>query len=76
LLWCNSTIDQQVSALEALIRADESGTITDTRLDDAFKRQHDVKARMRPGTLRVPIPLAVIGCEEHQLVATEMATFL
>jgi beta-N-acetylhexosaminidase len=76
LLWCNSTIDEQVSAIETLIRAAESDTLTATRLDDAFRRQHDAKARMQAAQLRAPVPLDVIGCEEHQLVASEMATFL
>jgi len=76
LLWCNSTIDEQVAAIEALIRAAESGVLTEKRLDDAFGRQHDVKARMRTIKPAVPVALDVIGCEEHLLVASEMAAFL
>ncbi len=47
VLLCNSTVEEQVGALEALIRAAESGEIAPTRIDDAMKRQHDGKVRMR-----------------------------
>ena len=73
LLLCNSTIDEQVQALEALIRAAESHRLTATRIDDAMKRQHDVKARMAAVG---PLPAAntdAIGCVAHQNVAREMA---
>lgn len=76
LLWCHSTIDEQVSAIESLVRAGESGVLTEKRIDDAFKRQHDVKVRLLGGKPATPVALDVIGCEEHLLVAREMATFL
>ncbi|MEO7191413.1 MAG: beta-N-acetylhexosaminidase [Vicinamibacterales bacterium] len=76
LLLCNSTIDEQVEALEGLIRAAETNTLTATRLDDAMKRQHDVKARMAAVG---PLPAAdirALGCTAHQAVASEMARWL
>jgi beta-N-acetylhexosaminidase len=76
LLLCNSTIDEQVEALESLIHAAESGELRTSRLDDALKRQHAAKARLRPIVGSRPTPLDVIGCEAHQAVAREMATWL
>jgi beta-N-acetylhexosaminidase len=71
VLLCNSTTDEQVAAIEAIIRAVEGGQIRPTRIDDAFRRQHDVKAQwLRPS--RPQPPLGVIGCAEHQAVAREM----
>ena len=75
VLLCNHTIDEQVSALEALIRAAENGEVPQKRIDDALSRQHDVKARMRNQARLRPVGLDVIGCTEHQMVATEMATW-
>ena len=76
LLLCNSTLDEQVGAIEALIRAAESGVLAPTRLDDAFRRQHDVKARMAEMTPGTDPGLDVIGCLAHQAVAEEMARWL
>jgi beta-N-acetylhexosaminidase len=75
VLLCNHTIDEQVGALEALIRAAEDGDITSTRIDDAMKRQHGVKVRMRQTDRLRPVGLDVVGCTEHQMVATEMAAW-
>jgi beta-N-acetylhexosaminidase len=76
VLLCNHTIDEQVSALEALIRAAEAGDIPPARIDDAMRRQQDVKARM-PGADRLrPVGLDVVGCVEHQMVASEMAAWV
>jgi beta-N-acetylhexosaminidase len=75
VLLCNSTVDEQVASIEALIRAAESGAIPPTRIDDAFRRQHDVKARLLRGT-RAPVPLDVVGCAAHQAMSAEMARWL
>jgi beta-N-acetylhexosaminidase len=73
LLLCNSTIDEQVAALEGLIRAAERGAIPLGRFDDAFGRQHAVKADAA-AVIRPPAEsLDVIGCIEHRMVAAEMA---
>ncbi len=61
VLLCNSTIDEQVQALEALIRAAESGLIRPSRIDDAFERQHRVKARVLGGRKRRVPAVDVIG---------------
>jgi beta-N-acetylhexosaminidase len=72
---CNSTIDEQVAAIEGLIRAIESGAIPQKRLDDAWARQRRVKERWLGGRPAPQVPLEVIGCVEHQLVAQEMAAW-
>jgi beta-N-acetylhexosaminidase len=76
LLLCNSTVDEQVDALEALIHAAETGELRTTRIDDALKRQHEAKARLLPIAQRRVTPIGVIGCEAHQVVAREMAAWL
>lgn len=76
LLLCNSTTDEQVEALEALIRAAESGVLTQKRLDDAMARQLAVKVRMRDRAPKQPVDLSVVGCAEHQRVAAEMSRWV
>ncbi len=75
LLYCNSTIDEQIGALEGVIRAVESGGLTLTRIDDAFARQRRVKERFLAKTMFRTGSLDVVGCAEHQAVAEEMAAF-
>jgi beta-N-acetylhexosaminidase len=76
VLLCNSTLEEQVEALEAVIHAAEDGRLSLTRIDDALKRQRRVKTLfapvMRPGVF---IP-DVIGREAHQAVARQMADLL
>lgn len=74
-LLCNHSIDEQASALEALIRAAETGEIARKRIDDALARQHRVKVTMQEAERSRPVGLDVIGCAEHQMVATEMAAW-
>lgn len=71
VLLCNSTIDEQVEALEAMIRAAETNRLTSTRIADAMDRQERTKARFLGGRRRQP-DLAVVGCDAHQAVAREM----
>ena len=75
VLLCNSTTGEQVAAIEAVIRAAEAGRIPQTRLDDAWARQRRVKERWLTGRPAPRVPLEVIGCVEHQLVAQEMAAW-
>jgi beta-N-acetylhexosaminidase len=81
VLVCSGDIDLQGRTLEALVRAVEAGTIPASRADDAFARLKRVKERFllspRPGpTARIRELRGVLGREEHQLVAAEMAAFL
>jgi beta-N-acetylhexosaminidase len=75
VLLCNSSTDEQVMAIEAIIRAAESGALTQTRVDDALERQHRVKGRLLTAVPQ-DTPLALVGCAAHQAVAREMAAWL
>ena len=76
VLLCNSTVDEQAAAIEALIHAVESGAVPRTRLDDAWTRQRVMKERLLAGGRAPAPPLDVIGCAEHQIVAQDMAAWL
>ena len=75
VLLCNSTADEQVAAIEALIRAVESGAVPQSRLDDAWARQRAAKERWLAGGPGRRAPLDVIGCALHQRVAEDMAAW-
>jgi beta-N-acetylhexosaminidase len=81
VLMCGESQDAQATALEAVIRAVEDGTLPRTRVDDALATHRAVKTRFLSGR-RPPQPLAgealktVLGCDEHQAVADDMARFL
>jgi beta-N-acetylhexosaminidase len=81
VLVCSGDVDLQARTLEALVRAVESGRISSQRWDDAFMRLKRVKQRFlggdRPGpAARIKALRGVLGREEHQLVAAEMAAYL
>ena len=75
-LLCNSTADEQAMALETVVKAVESAQLKFTRIDDAFRRQHDVKARFAASQRTAVPPLDVVGCEAHQVIARQMASWL
>ena len=78
LLLCHPAPAQQMAVLEAVIYAIEQGRIPQKRVEDALARQVRAKERFlgaprRPATgaaLR-----AILGSDEHQAVAAEMARF-
>jgi beta-N-acetylhexosaminidase len=74
VLLCNSTADEQASAIEAVIRAAEDGVLAASRLDDAFARQRRVKERFL-GFPRAAVALDVVGSLEHRMIAEEMAAW-
>lgn len=81
ILVCSGNLELQARTLEALVRAVESGTIPAKRHDDAFLRLKRTKQRFligdRPGpAARIKALRGVLGSEEHQLVAAEMASYL
>ena len=81
VLVCSGDIDLQGRTLEALVRAVESGLIPAKRHDDAFARLKRAKQRFllgdRPGpSARIKKLRGILGREEHQLVAAEMAAYL
>jgi beta-N-acetylhexosaminidase len=81
VLMCGEHQDQQAAALEAVIRALEDGTLPRARVEDALATHRRVKGRFLSGR-HPPQPLIgdalkrVLGCDEHQAVADEMASFL
>jgi beta-N-acetylhexosaminidase len=81
VLICSGDLDIQAAALEALVKAVESGVIGPSRFDDAYRRQRAAKERFlatdRPrATARLRDLKAVLGREDHQAIAAEMASFL
>ena len=81
VLVCSGNVDLQGRTLEALVRAVESGRIPAKRADDAAVRLRRAKERFligdRPGaSARIKSLRTVLGREEHQLVAAEMAAYL
>ena len=82
VLLCNMTAETQVAALEAVIRGTEQGTLPAKRVEDALARHRRVKERFlvpSAGTAARPLDgralRAVLGRDEHQAVAAEMARF-
>ena len=81
VLICSGDLDLQARTLEALVRAVEAGVISPTRCDDAFLRLRRAKDRFLMGERtgagrRIRDLRDVLGREEHQLIAAEMAAFL
>ena len=79
VLMCGSGQEPQVLALEAVIHAVEEGSLPLRRVEDALARQRRAKERFlggpRPSPLSSKSLRAVLGRDEHQAVAREMARF-
>ena len=60
VLLCNSTVDEQWAAIEALIHACERQDIPQTRVDDAFARQRRMKERFATSTTSAS-PMTLVG---------------
>jgi len=77
VLLCNTTPDAQWQAIEALIRAVERGDISQTRVDDAFKRQRQVKERFAASFHAGPMApaLDLVGHASHHAIAKEMSVW-
>jgi beta-N-acetylhexosaminidase len=74
LLIADDAVDTQVEAIEAIIRAGESGVIVPGRLDDAWTRQRSAKERLAELTRAAHrAPVDVVGCVAHQRIADEMS---
>ncbi len=77
VLLCNSTIEEQMLAIEAIIRAAETNQITQARIDDAMARQFQMKTRfLAPDRRQVTVPIGIVGSAAHQAVARDMAAWL
>ena len=76
VLLCNSTQDEQVQALEAIIHALESGALPEARVQDALSRQWRAKTRFADALRAAPAPLSAVGLEAHQRISDRMAAWL
>ena len=81
VLVCSGNHDLQAATIEALIRAVEEERLSYSRVDEALGRMRRMKEQFlaggtRPQPARSPRELArVLGREEHQAVAADMARF-
>jgi beta-N-acetylhexosaminidase len=79
VLMCGVSQEVQVAALEAVIKAVEGGALPLKRVEDAIARHRRVKERFlapaHPRPLRGAALRAMLGRDEHQAVAAEMARF-
>ena len=79
VLMCAPQPQAQMAALEAIIYAVEKGALPLTRVEDAMARHRKVKERFlappRPRPATGAALRAILGRDEHQAVAAEMARF-
>jgi beta-N-acetylhexosaminidase len=79
VLLCGTEQEAQAGAIEAVIHAVEKGTLPLKRVEDALARHRRVKERFlappRPLPLTGAALRTLLGREEHQAVASEMARF-
>lgn len=79
VLMCGADQAPQFEALETVIRAVEDGTLPLKRAEDALARHRRVKERFltgRKAALSGAALRAMLGRDEHQAVADEMAAFV
>jgi beta-N-acetylhexosaminidase len=79
VLMCAPQPEQQAAALEAVIHAVETGRLPLKRVEDALLRHRRVKERFLSTPRGKPASAAalrrILGSDEHQAVAAEMARF-
>ena len=79
VLMCGDAQEPQVAALEAVIHAVEEGALPVARVEDAMTRHRRVKERFlaapQPRPLDSRALRTLLGRDEHQAVAAEMARF-
>jgi beta-N-acetylhexosaminidase len=79
VLMCGASPEPQFAAMEALVHAVEDGSLPLARADDALSRHRRVKERFLAGPRRAALDARalrlLLGREEHQAVASEMARF-
>jgi beta-N-acetylhexosaminidase len=80
VLLCGTEQGPQFEALEAVVHAVEAGALPLKRVEDALARHRRVKERFlappRPLPLRGTALRTLLGRDEHQVVAAEMARFV
>jgi beta-N-acetylhexosaminidase len=78
-LLCGASPEPQLATLEAIVHAVEDGTLPLERAEEALARHRRAKERFlappRPRPLDPRALRALLGCDEHQAVAAEMARF-
>jgi beta-N-acetylhexosaminidase len=74
LILVSHTLDRQVSAMEAVIAAVESGRIPESRIDESVLRvmTHKYKRAIQFDKL-APVPEGPISTAEHQILAKELS---
>jgi beta-N-acetylhexosaminidase len=79
VLMCAPKPEEQMAALEAVIYAVEDGRLPLARVEDALNRHLRVKERFLAPPRRRPAAgvalRAILGRDEHQAIAAEMARF-
>jgi beta-N-acetylhexosaminidase len=79
VLMCGGAQEPQAAALEALIHAVEDGMLPLARVEDALARHRRMKERFlsppRPRPLAGRSLRTLLGRDEHQAIAAEMARF-
>jgi beta-N-acetylhexosaminidase len=79
VLMCAPKAEEQTAALEAVIYAVEQGRLPLKRVEDAMKRHRLVKERFLGSPRPLPASGAalrgILGRDEHQAIAAEMARF-
>ena len=77
---CGPNPEAQHAALEAVIHAVEHGVLPLKRVEDAMARQRRVKERFLAPPRRLPLTgpalRTLLGRDEHQAIAAEMARFV
>jgi beta-glucosidase-like glycosyl hydrolase len=80
LLICSGDVTLQAETLEALVYAVEQGRIPYKRFDDSQARLRRAKERFLAELVTAPARRQtlrrVLGCDEHQRIADEMARFV
>jgi beta-N-acetylhexosaminidase len=78
ILVCSGDHEVQAACLEALIHAVEQDELPRSRVEDALARQRRAKERFSPQAVRPPAGRTLrqlLGRDEHQAIADEMARF-
>jgi beta-N-acetylhexosaminidase len=79
ILIGTADVGQHVAALETIIYAVEQGRLPERRVDDALARHRRVKERFLARPQQRPLRTSlrsVLGRDEHQAIADEMARFV
>lgn len=79
VLMCGTDPDVKAGALEAVIHAVEDGALPFTRVEDALTRHRRVKERFLAPPRALPLTgtalRTLLGRDEHQAIAAEMARY-